>query len=113
MRKTFDPTQLTQFIGSTGHFRISRRHLLTDGTKYFAEEAQCFWMMVAVGPRLFLLLGVLPTTSWALSGSDSRSVEGHRATLLKPLSDFGQHRGARLERENFGGLLGLHVGRQH
>ncbi len=42
MRKTFDPTQLNQFIGTTGYYRISRRHLLTDGTKYLAEEAECF-----------------------------------------------------------------------
>ncbi|MCX7258955.1 MAG: hypothetical protein NTU46_01225 [Burkholderiales bacterium] len=46
MRKTFDPTQLTQFIGTTAYYRISRRHLLTDGTKYLAEEAECFWMMI-------------------------------------------------------------------
>jgi hypothetical protein len=35
--KNFDETQLTQFIGTTGYFRISRRHLLTDGTKYLGE----------------------------------------------------------------------------
>ncbi len=31
--KNFDATQLTQFIGTTGYYRISRKHLLTDGTK--------------------------------------------------------------------------------
>ena len=29
----FDPTLLTQFIGTEHYYRISRRHLLTDGTK--------------------------------------------------------------------------------
>ena len=48
MRKTFDSANLTQFIGTTGYYRISRRHLLTDGTKYLAEEAECFWMMDAI-----------------------------------------------------------------
>ena len=52
MRKTFDPTQLTQFIGTTGYYRISRRHLLTDGTKYLAEKGECFWMMDAVASHL-------------------------------------------------------------
>ena len=50
--KNFDETQLTQFIGTTGYFRISRRHLLTDGTKYLAEEAECFWMMDAIASHL-------------------------------------------------------------
>ena len=50
--KNFDATQLTQFIGTTGDYRISRRHLLTDGTKYLAEEAECFWMMDAIASHL-------------------------------------------------------------
>ncbi len=50
--KSFDATQLSQFIGTTGYFRISRRHLLTDGTKYLAEEAECFWMMDAIASHL-------------------------------------------------------------
>ena len=40
--KKFDPEQLSQFTGTEKYHRISRRHLLTDGTKYLAEEAQCF-----------------------------------------------------------------------
>ena len=39
--KKFEPSQLTQFIGTEKYYRISRRHLLTDGTKYLAEEAEC------------------------------------------------------------------------
>jgi hypothetical protein len=50
--KNFDETQLTQFTGTTGYYRISRRHLLTDGTKYLAEEAECFWMMDAIASHL-------------------------------------------------------------
>ena len=50
--KKFDSTQLTQFIGTTGYYRISRRHLLTDGTRYLAEEAECFWMMDAIASHL-------------------------------------------------------------
>ena len=50
--KKFDPIQLTQFIGTEKYYRISRRHLLTDGTKYLAEAAECFWMMDAIASHL-------------------------------------------------------------
>ena len=50
--KKFDSTQLTQFIGTTGYYRISRRHLLTEGTKYLAEQATCFWLMDAIASHL-------------------------------------------------------------
>jgi hypothetical protein len=50
--KKFDSNQLNQFIGTEKYYRISRRHLLTDGTKYLAQEAECFWMMDAIASHL-------------------------------------------------------------
>ena len=50
--KKFDPAQLSYFTGTEKYYRISRRHLLTDGTKYLAEEAECFWMMDAIASHL-------------------------------------------------------------
>ena len=50
--KKFVPTQLSYFTGTEKYYRISRRHLLTDGTKYLAEEAECFWMMDAISSHL-------------------------------------------------------------
>ena len=50
--KNFDATQLAQFIGTTGYYPISRRHLLTDGTRYLAEKGGCFWMMDAIASHL-------------------------------------------------------------
>ena len=47
-----DSGALTQFTGTEKHYRISRRHLLTDGTRYLAEKAACFWMMDAVASHL-------------------------------------------------------------
>ena len=47
-----DTLTLAQFTGTSAYYRISRRHLLTDGTKYLAEEAECFWMMDAVASHL-------------------------------------------------------------
>lgn len=48
----FDQALLTQFTGTDRYYRISKRHLLTDGTKYLAEQAQCFWMMDAIASHL-------------------------------------------------------------
>ena len=48
----FDQSTLTQFTGTERYFRISRRHLLTDGTKYLADQAQCYWMMDAIASHL-------------------------------------------------------------
>ena len=47
-----DSSTLAQFTGTEKHYRISRRHLLTDGTRYLAEKAACFWMMDAVASHL-------------------------------------------------------------
>ncbi len=52
MRKTFDPAVLTHFTGTENYYRISRRHLLTDGTKYLADAAECYWMMDAIASHL-------------------------------------------------------------
>ena len=47
-----DILTLAQFTGTGAYFRISRTHLLTDGTKYLAEKGECFWMMDAVASHL-------------------------------------------------------------
>ncbi len=45
-------SNLRQFIGTDHYYRVTNRHLLTDGTKYLAEEAQCFWLMTAIASHL-------------------------------------------------------------
>jgi hypothetical protein len=47
-----DTLTLAQFTGTSAYYRISRTHLLTDGTKYLAEKGECFWMMDAVASHL-------------------------------------------------------------
>jgi len=47
-----DTLTLAQFTGTERYYRISRTHLLTDGTKYLAEKGECFWMMDAVASHL-------------------------------------------------------------
>ena len=50
--KQFDSHQLGQFTGTSKYYKISRRHLLTDGTRYLAEQAACFWLMDAIASHL-------------------------------------------------------------
>jgi len=50
--KQFDVNLLGQFTGTSKYYRISRRHLLTDGTRYLAEQAACFWLMDAIASHL-------------------------------------------------------------
>jgi hypothetical protein len=45
-------TNLSQFIGTEKYYRITHRHLLTDGTKYLAENSECFWLMTAIASHL-------------------------------------------------------------
>ena len=44
--------QLHQFTGTGTYYRLSRKHLMTDGAKYLADTAQCYWMMDAIVSHL-------------------------------------------------------------
>ena len=39
-------TELSQFVGTTQYYKFSAltKMVLTDGTKYLAEEAGCYWL---------------------------------------------------------------------
>ena len=43
---------LAHFTGTTCYYRISKQHLLTDGTHYLAEQAGCYWIMDAVSSHV-------------------------------------------------------------
>ena len=51
MRK-LDLQTLNQYTGTTQYFRIGPRHLLTDGTHYLAEQAECYWLMGEIALHL-------------------------------------------------------------
>jgi hypothetical protein len=74
--ENFDPAQLSHFTGTEKYYRISRRHLLTDGTKYLAEEAECFWMMDAVASHL----SEIGTADWFVHVRVT--VNGNRAMMI-------------------------------
>jgi hypothetical protein len=61
---TFDPAQLTQFTGTERYYRLNRKCLLTDGTKYLAESTGAFWLM-DVAASYLLELG---TADWFCHG---------------------------------------------
>lgn len=74
--KIIDPSQLSHFTGTERYYRISRRHLLTDGTKYLAEEAECFWMMDAIASHL----SEIGTDDWFVQVR--MTVNDNRATMI-------------------------------
>lgn len=41
-------SNLSQFIGTENFHRITSRHILTDDTKYLAENAKCYCLMDAI-----------------------------------------------------------------
>ena len=43
---------LAHFTGTTCYYRISKQHLLTDGTHYLAEQAGCYWIMDAIASHV-------------------------------------------------------------
>ena len=47
-----DKLTLSQFTGTGVYYRISRKHVLTDGSRYLAEQGACFWMMDAIASHL-------------------------------------------------------------
>jgi hypothetical protein len=37
--------ELKHFTGTTAYYRLYPKILLTDGTKYLADQASCYWLM--------------------------------------------------------------------
>jgi hypothetical protein len=90
-----DNNTLAHFTGTTNYYRISRKHLLTDGTKYLTEQGKCFWMMDAVASHSteigtadwFVLIKVQVNQSRALMiYEDGNGTEHARQEI--PYTDF-------------------------
>ena len=87
--------ELAQFTGTQGYTRITRRHLLTDGARYLADHAECYWLMDAVASHLdeigtqdwFVLIRLeLEGTSATVIYEDGNGHEHARQAI--PLMDF-------------------------
>ena len=46
---------LTQFTGTERYYRIAPKFLITDGVKYLAENAGCYWLLDAATSYLIEL----------------------------------------------------------
>lgn len=92
---TFNASKLTEFTGTQRYYRISHRHLLTDGTKYLAETANCFWMMDAIASHLteigtadwFVVVRIKVENSTALMVYDDGNGNEHARQEI-PYTDF-------------------------
>jgi hypothetical protein len=92
---SFDSSQLSMFTGSENYYRLSRRHLLTDGTKYVAETASAFWIMDAVASHLceigtndcFVLVRVSITDAAAVMRYEDGNGNLHAEQAI-PYTDF-------------------------
>lgn len=91
----FDPSILGQFTGTGLYYRLNRRCLITDGAKYFADEAGAYWLLDAAASYLlelgtsdwFVLIRLVVTGSQAaLSLEDGNG--GIHACQQIPFTDF-------------------------
>jgi len=85
MDRKFDAAQLTHFTGTEHYYRISCRHLLTDGTKYLAEMAGTFWMMDAIASHL----SEIGTEDWFVVVKVK--VQDSKATMLYEDGNGNEH----------------------
>lgn len=77
--------ELAQFTGTTSYTRISRRHLLTDGAKYLADQAQCYWLMDAAASHL----DEIGTLDWFVLVK--LELQGTTATLIYEDGNGNEH----------------------
>ena len=90
-----DKLTLSQFTGTGAYYRISRKHVLTDGTRYLAEQGACFWMMDAIASHLceigtadwFVLVRVQVTEGRAVMIYEDGN-GGEHASQAIPYTDF-------------------------
>ncbi len=87
--------ELAQFTGTQTYTHITHRHLLTDGARYLADQAECYWLMDAVASHLdeigtqdwFVLIRLeLQGTTATLIYEDGNGYEHARQAI--PYTDF-------------------------
>ena len=66
---------MSQFTGTAQYWRVARQFAITDGVKYLAETAACFWLIDAAISHL-LEIG---TADWFVLGA-------HRSVWLESSS---------------------------
>ena len=71
-----DTATLSQFTGTAQYWRVARQFAITDGVKYLAETAACFWLIDAAISHL-LEIG---TADWFVLVRTE--VSGSQATMI-------------------------------
>lgn len=80
---------LSAFIGTETWHRhaLNRRMLVTDGVKYFAETAKCYWFLDIVATEVFSLQASHPflliTIDVREGQADIRASDGNDVVLFK------------------------------
>ena len=67
---------LSQFTGTGHYYRLNRRCLITDGAKYLADNAECYWLLDATTSHLM----EIETNDWFIL--TTLTVKDSRATLI-------------------------------
>lgn len=86
---------LAHFTGTERYYRISPRHLLTDGAKYLADQAACYWMFDAIASHLseigtsdwFVLVRITVADSAAMMVYEDGNGKEHARQAI-PYTDF-------------------------
>jgi hypothetical protein len=95
-------TELAHFTGTESYTNLRypwlrTKFLLTDGTKYLAEQAKAFWLMDAIAShQANRKIAAEPFQVWELTVSDKREAvltctDGNKTTLVRqeiPATDF-------------------------
>ncbi len=45
-------TELASFIGTEYYYKINNRLVVTDGVKYLADHANCYWLLILYASHL-------------------------------------------------------------
>lgn len=75
MPTPFDPSVLNHFTGTGKYYRIFPKFLITDGVKYLADNAECYWLIDAI----FSHLTILGNSDWFVMAR--LKVNGSKAVL--------------------------------
>ena len=88
-------SNLAQFSGAVAYYRITPRVLITDGVKYLADHAQCYWLLNAAVSHLmglgtddhFVLIKLVVNNSSAVLTLEDGNGRVH-CTQTIPYTDF-------------------------
>ena len=86
---------LTQFTGTERYYRIAPKFLITDGVKYLADSAGCYWLLDAAVSHLiqlgtadwFVLVRLLVQDGAAVLTLEDGNGRVHRKQTI-PYTDF-------------------------